>query len=138
MHVIVCLDDRGGMLFHQRRQSRDRAVQSDILQMCRGEVLWMNRYSQALFPDAEGNAIRTAEDFLEQAGAGEYCFVETCASLRPYEKNIEHLILYRWNRHYPSDARLDLDPAAEGWRQIGCTEFPGHSHERITKEVYTR
>ena len=98
----------------------------------------MNRYSQALFSDAEGNAIRTAEDFLEQAGAGEYCFVETCASLRPYEKNIEHLILYRWNRRYPSDARLDLDPAAEGWRQIGCTEFPGHSHERITKEVYTR
>ena len=138
MHLIVCLDDRGGMLFHQRRQSRDRAVQSDILQMCRGEVLWMNGYSQALFSEEERSSIQTAEDFLDRAGPGEFCFVETCTMLRPYERSIEYLILYRWNRRYPSDARLDLDPAAGEWKRIGYAEFPGHSHKLITKEVYTR
>ena len=31
MDVFVCLDDRGGMFFNHRRQSRDRQVIQDML-----------------------------------------------------------------------------------------------------------
>ena len=31
MQIIVCVDDRGGMLFNKRRQSRDRVLIADVL-----------------------------------------------------------------------------------------------------------
>ena len=34
MRLILCVDDQGGLAFHHRRQSQDRAVRADILQMC--------------------------------------------------------------------------------------------------------
>ena len=48
----------------------------------------------------------------------------------------DRLVLYRWGRHYPADRRLDLPP--EGWRLEGQTEFPGRSHDMITKEIYVK
>ena len=48
----------------------------------------------------------------------------------------DRLVLYRWGRHYPADRRLDLPPA--GWRLEGQTEFPGRSHDMITKEIYVK
>ena len=53
----------------------------------------------------------------------------------PAEK-LEGLILYRWNRAYPSDVRWELDLS-----QFALTEraeFSGTSHETITRERYTR
>ena len=87
MDVFVCLDDRGGMFFNHRRQSRDREVIQDMLDSLDGKPLY----------------IRT-------------------------------LTVYRWNRRYPADVFLDVD--LSGWRRVSCWEFPGHSHERISKEVY--
>ena len=51
---------------------------------------------------------------------------------------LEGLVLYRWNRRYPADAWLDVRPGPPGWTLARREEFSGHSHERITKEVYTR
>ena len=42
MHVIVCLDDKEGMLFHGRRQSRDREVVGEILKRTKGRRLWIS------------------------------------------------------------------------------------------------
>ena len=39
MQVILCLDDRNGMMFNHRRQSRDRAVIQDILENLRDKQL---------------------------------------------------------------------------------------------------
>ena len=39
MTVILCLDDRCGMAFNNRRQSRDKAVINDILTHLNGERL---------------------------------------------------------------------------------------------------
>ena len=54
----------------------------------------------------------------------------------PYNKWIESVILYKWNRRYPSDTKFDLD--LNGWTLISTTDFPGSSHEKITEEVYIR
>ena len=95
----------------------------------------MDAYSVGLFEPPAAN-IRVAEDFLDQAGAGEYCLLED-REAAPYLDKIEKIILYRWNRAYPGDFFFDID-LNEGWRKISSTDFPGSSHEKITEEVYVK
>ena len=134
MKIIVCLDDRSGMLFLKRRQSQDSALRQKLLERTSGSVLWMNRYSAGQF--SEGT-FRVDEQFLEKAGAGEYCFVEN-AYILPCLDRIEGVIVYRWNRHYPSDVRWEGIPEDYGFTISETAEFPGKSHEIITKEVYVK
>ena len=135
MKVILCLDDRGGMMFNHRRQSRDREVIGNILDMVGDGVLWMAPYSRMLF--SESAALRVEENFLNLAEASDWCFVEDRALL-PYRDRIEEMILYRWNRTYPFDVKLDLDPIAHGFLLCESVEFAGYSHETITKEIYRK
>ncbi len=132
MQVIVCLDDRNGMLFNHRRQSRDREVLKEILKDAEGKRLWIRPFSQKLFQGAE-HRVQVSDSLLDAAGLGETCFVEDL-SLAGWEDSIESLTVYRWNRHYPGDFFLDLD--LSGWHLVSQREFPGNSHEKITKEVY--
>ena len=46
---IVCLDQKNGMYFNERRQSRDRYVIRDIVEMTKDAVLHINSYSKELF-----------------------------------------------------------------------------------------
>ena len=135
MILIVCLDDKGGMAFNRRRQSKDRVLREQILALTEGRPLWMNSYSSLQFEDAPN--IRVDEDFLEKAGQGEYCFAEF-PPLAPYAGKVERILAARWNRVYPADAKLDI-PLKEGlWNLAEQREFPGSSHETITLEVYKR
>ena len=132
MKVIVCIDDNQGMLFNKRRQSRDRKVIEDIATMT--SAVWMNSFSMKLFEENSNLPdVIVDENFLENAGDGEYCFVENC-QLAPYLNKIEELIIYHWNRKYPADFKLDLP--YKTWKKISKTEFAGFSHEKITKEIY--
>ena len=132
MTLIVCVDDRLGMAFNGRRQSRDKAVCQDMLKLAAESRLWIEEGSRRLFEGLEG-PVCCAEDWTEQAQEGDFCFVEN-RPLAPLANKITTLVLYRWNRTYPADLRFDLP--LENWRQTGVTEFPGTSHERITREVY--
>ena len=85
--------------------------------------------------DGLSSSILTSEDFLAQAAPGEFCFLED-RPIRPFLDRVESMVLYHWNRRYPADLFLDLDPAALGWSLLGREEFPGSSHKKITKEVY--
>lgn len=137
MIVMMCVDDNGGTMFNGRRQSRDRVLQEELLARTQGRRLWMNASSAALFAPEEEERIAVAEDFLDRALPGEFCFAEG-AALAPSEERIEELILFRWNRVYPADRFFDLPLEEHGWRLAGTREFPGSSHERITEEVYRR
>lgn len=137
MRVIVCVDDRLGMTFNGRRQSRDRLLIEDVIgDLAEGQTLYASEYSRKLFDHADSR-LTLCEDFLEKAGSGDVCFVEDRA-LAPYVSKIQTLVIYRWNRHYPSDTVLDIDPAAEGFWLSQTREFVGSSHEKITKEIYVR
>ena len=136
MKVILCLDDRGGMMFNHRRQSRDREVIGDILDMVGDGVLWMAPYSRMLFSES-APALRVEEDFLNLAEASDWCFVEDRALL-PYEDRIEEMVFYRWNRRYPYDMKLDMEPLSHGFSLLDTVEFAGFSHEKITKEIYRK
>ena len=135
MRVIVCLDDRNGMLFNRRRQSRDRRVVEDILRELGEKRLLVNGFSAPLFERA-GERIRVEDDPLAAAGREDVCFVENLP-LAPWAAAIERLTVYRWNRVYPADMRLDL-ALESGWRLVAASDFPGFFHEKITKEIYER
>ena len=135
MHIILCIDDNGGMLFNGRRQSQDRVLREDILRSAAGKRLYMNGYSKKLF--GESGNICVDEQFLEKAGPGDCCFVENLP-VAPHIGRAESITVYKWNRVYPADLYFDVLLAAPQWRQIERTEFAGSSHERITKEVYVR
>ena len=134
MNVIVCVDDGGGMLFHHRRQSRDTLLFEDIATYLTGEIL-IHPFSEKLFSTLS-LPFRAEEDFLLKAKKGEYCFVEH-VPLCPYLDRIETLTVYRWNRKYPSDFKLDIDPSAN-FRWISTVDFPGKAHKKITREIYKK
>lgn len=131
MIIVVCIDDRGGMLFNRRRQSQDRLLREDLLREAAGRSLWMNAYSAKQFAPLPEN-IRVAEDFPDRAGDGDFCFFENVNPV-PWLERAERIVLYRWNRHYPADRWF---PQPLPGRTVQRTEdFPGASHETITKEV---
>ena len=131
--LVICVDDRGGMSFGGRRQSQDRVLRARVAALAKGHRLLMNAYSAKQFSDVEG--ILCEEDFLRRAEAGDVCFQELGeVSL----DGVRRLILYRWNRHYPSDKKFLAEPEQCGFRKVGSAEFAGSSHEKITEDIYER
>ena len=135
MHIIVCLDDRDGMLFNRRRQSSDRAVCDHILTRLQ-QPLWVSPYSAKLFAD-HPDQIFVAEDPLADCPEDGICFLENIP-LEPYTDRITKVTVYRWNRHYPADRKFPLAAVLVNWQLGESGEFAGNSHERITWEVYER
>lgn len=136
MKLIVCLDERKGMMFNHRRQSRDRVLIENLLEMVGEERLWIAPYSATLFEGKE-KMPSISERFLEEADRGDWCFLEdrSCASVI---SRMEEIVIYWWNRHYPADLSFDIDISGEGFRLQKREEFVGSSHERISKEVFVR
>ena len=133
MKVIVCLDDRGGMTFGGRRQSQDRVLRARVMELTCGQRLYMSEYSAKQFADCEG--FIADNDYRSRAGAGDACFLEDGAvSL----SGVTELVIYRWNRHYPSDKKFLAEPEQCGFRKVGSAEFAGSSHEKITEDIYER
>lgn len=132
MHLIVCLDERDGMLFNNRRQSRDRMLRQWLQALVGEGRLWMNGYSARQFEETAG--ITVDEDFLEKADGCAYCFVEN-ADITPFAGRVSDITVYRWNTVYPADTRFPwaLFPTRQ---LVHSTEFAGSSHDVITEEVY--
>jgi len=133
MTIYVCLDDRNGLRFNGRRQSRDGAVLEDIRQSLTG-ALWIATYSEKLIREAQ-IPFRVAASWEEIAGWDFFLEDYPSQELLSLARKI---VIYRWNRHYPGDVRWDVDLAALGFVQTEVSEFPGKSHETITREVYIR
>ena len=135
MILITAIDERGGLTFQHRRQSQDRILRERILALCGEQPLWVNAYTAKQFPPEQASQLRIAEDFFQQAGEGECCFLEDIPAA-PYCDRIEQVILFRWNRRYPADFYFDITLTAPGWTLCQTEDFPGYSHEKITMEVY--
>ena len=131
MNIIICVDDNNGLLFNRRRQSRDKALCERAVALSSQSTLWMNEYSSSLF---SAESVKVDSDFLEKAGEGDYCFIEN-VDFTPYLNKIERIIIYRWNRAYPSDTVFD-DSVLTSRMLIKSADFAGFSHEKITEEIY--
>ena len=132
LRLIVCLDDKNGMAFNHRRQSRDRIVIAKIEELVKGSTLYFSSYSAKLFPSGD---FEPSEDYLSRAGEDDFCFVEM-EDVTPYEQQIKEITVFRWNRVYPADLYFPTDLTQ--WSLERTVEFPGNTHEKITLEVYRR
>lgn len=130
LKIILCIDDNGGMLFNNRRQSKDKALIEKVCGIVGERKLWITDFSKDLFEWE----VQIDPQMLDKASEGEFCFVENL-SLAPYLDKIEELYLFKWNRKYPSDVQLDIMIDKE-LSLISSEDFIGNSHEKITLEVW--
>ncbi len=114
MTVVIALDDKNGFSFNHRRQSRDEALTKRLMEM----KVNIEDYSYEIFPKS-------------YIGNSDSYFIEKDLSkLHTADK----LVVFRWNRIYPSDIKADLSE----WRKISESEFAGKSHDKITEEHYEK
>ena len=133
MILIVAVDDKNGMTFGGRRQSMDSRLRERIIKTVGENKLLMNAYSAKQF--TENKKITVDEDFLAAAGKGEYCFLEN-SDITPFADRVERVILYRWNRVYPSGEKFPIHLFENRWRLTETSDFTGNSHDKITEEIY--
>ncbi len=129
MTLYICLDDKNGLKFNKRRQSRDAAVLEDIRSQLAGK-LCIEPYSEKLIQEAGISYVLMPEitaDFFAEDVPSQEILTQT-----------EKIVIYRWNRHYPADVRWEPDLEKMGFALEETTEFPGRSHEKITREVYEK
>ena len=133
--VAVVLDDDEGMMFFGKRQSRDRVLIEELISSSENTPIYIHPYSKLLFPDL--SRVTVSDDPLHDCPDGGTVFVEHLP-LTPHLGDIGKMIVYRWNRLYPSDKKFDIDLARCGFTRLSLSEFPGSSHDKITKEVYRK
>lgn len=132
MKLIVCVDDKCGVLFNNRRVSADKEVIKHILNITADGTLMCGGYSAGLFPDG---SVCIREDLADTSSDMAYYFLEG-QDPAPIADQVRELIVYRWNRIYPSDYRFPMDLFDSRMRKVSQGQFPGRSHNLITWEVY--
>lgn len=133
MEQILCIDDDFGMMFNHRRQSQDRILRKHI--MNNWSHVYMTEYSKKMFETEEllpgfSVSIWKSGEVLPQDIT---LFVEDPDDLQ----DAELLIIYCWNRRYPSDKKL---PAGflDHYAMISEQDFAGSSHDKITERKYIK
>ena len=135
MILIVCIDEKKGMMFNNRRQSKDRILAEHILKLINNKKIWMNSYSKGVFEGLKNINIIVDDRFIEKIGKEDYCFVENI-DIKTLIDKVDKIILYNWNRHYPADQYFDIN--IDEWLVVSKEEFSGSSHEKITQKIYIR
>lgn len=114
MIAAIALDDNNGLLFNNRRQSRDSVLIDRLV----GMKVNIEKFSSELFPEG-------------YKGDSDIYFIEKNISIL---SEADRLIVFRWNRKYPADVRVDLSD----WKKVSESDFAGSSHDKITEEHYEK
>ena len=133
MKIAVCIEKSGGMLFNNRRVSKDSILQQKLLE-CVGEGnICLKEYSAKQFTSTEH--LQVSDDFLTVASDDDICFIENVEI--PIDK-ASQVYLFQWNRDYPADTYFDYNLKDLGFKKVRSEDFAGSSHKKITLEVYQR
>ena len=134
MKLILCLDERNGLSFNNRRQSRDRAVIDKIVCLAKEEPVWITSYSSELFRETHCN-VRVSADIMHAAKPGEYLFIE---NQDPHEllAQVSSVYIFRWKRAYPYDLSIPQEILDARFVKVHTETFTGNSHPEIELEVY--
>ena len=136
MVLIVCLDDKNGMSFNRRRQSRDLILCERILSIVGDSKVYMMPYSAKIFP-ADNAAICPCENLASIADSSGFYFAEI-DDPEDLLGIADEVIVYRWNRTYPADRYFPMEILQDHWTLVRKNDFPGNSHPQITEEVYRK
>lgn len=131
--VILTVDDKDGVSFDGKRQSRDREIVKDICSSLDCKI-YLTEYSSRLFGDFKDRT-EICDNPILKCPDGAAAFLEG-HPIGPYIESIGKVILYKWNKVYPADDFFDAREVLEAGSLITSLEFNGFSHEKITKEVY--
>lgn len=132
MILAICLDDNNGMMFGNKRQSRDAKVIEDIIENCPDNILYISEYSKTLL-EKEKIQVKIIEE--ESIPVDGVCFIEN-EKIFDYINKADKLVIYKWNRKYPGD--LFFNNWEKDWEKESSLSIVGKSHEEITKETYRR
>lgn len=133
MKLIAIIDDNYGMMFNNRRQSKDSVLIDRIIEISKGHKLWVSMYTKSLFPHNDN--IVLSQNF-GQADKEDYCFIED-DNVSDVQEHIDMIYLYKWNREYPSDTTFP-EKLLNEFTLESSDEFEGSSHDKITEEIYRR
>lgn len=133
MKVMVCLDDNGGMMFNHRRLSRDRYLYEDVIHDFGSENIVIKPQSAGLFAAWDVSCI----DDLPRGDIKPYQWIED-DDLAAFQNDISEVVVYYWHRIYPSDLKIALDFQDGSWKKIAEKEFPGYSHDKISRAIYQK
>jgi hypothetical protein len=131
MTVIFCVDERGGLLFNNRRQSMDSILRERVLKIIGDAKLTCDEYTAKQFEDKSKLNIVTDENYSDF----EFVFAEKQNPILLLEK-ADKIYLYNWNRKYPFDKSLGELP--KEFKLISSEDFVGSSHEKITEKIYSK
>ena len=140
MNLIVCLDDKNGMMFNKRRQSQDRLLRERVLALVPGK-LYMSAYSAKQF--GENEKIIVCEDYASVAGENDFCFAEDKEiSL----ENVNQIIIPRNARKRNRNYYLPLEQALPCRQTIRFRfararfyeSFLGRLHRQFPPQDYRR
>ena len=132
--VVVTVDDEYGMIYNNRRQSKDRVMLAEFLGSFPEKTILISEFSEKLFSNYP-DRVKVIPSPLDTAKDGDVCFIER-PPLAPYKEKISRLIIYHWNRLYPAEEYLDVNPSSLGLNLVSSQDFVGSSHDKITKEIY--
>ena len=128
MHLILCLDERNGMAFNHRRQTRDRIQRDHLLGLVKDSNLFISEYTaKLLLKDRELDNVIVSNDYLDIASDNDYVFCET-DDVTSYMSRVDRVFIYRWKRLYPSDLYFD-ESLLEGYTLTHYESLSGSSHE---------
>lgn len=133
MKLIVCTDLNNGILFNNRRQSRDKLLIEHIYNLVGENKLWITEFSKNLFEEGKYNLFEI--DNIENIKEDDFVFIENY-SPKILEEKLNEIILFNWNRNYPADLYFDI--SLDSWKLESEIEIEGSSHEKITQKIYRR
>lgn len=144
LHVILCVGKRGEVLFNKRRVSQDAVAVEKIKEIAAAEgPIYMTPYSAKLFKSTKNGIIQN-DTPMGAAPDGACCFIEnTLYELFTFRDRIRKITIFRWDKVYPIEETFDIERFLDrsgyaiGEVMQPIEEFPGNSHEIITKETYT-
>lgn len=133
--VVLCLDNKNGMTFFGKRQSRDKNLISELVSSNHRRKIYSENYSSILFDGYEG--VNFSDNPLEICEDGGTCFIEK-SDVTPYLDDIDIFIIYKWNKSYPADKFFTVNLRQQGYTLLGKVDIVGNSHDKITKETYKK
>lgn len=133
MTLIFCVDDNFGLMFNNRRQSRDVAVLEDIKELYNGRPIYVHPYSENLFKE---NDVPYFIGYGDKKDNGIYFMENTCPP--DLFNKAEKIIIYHWGRLYPSDKQLDFSFIGKNFELESTYTFSGNSHKEIRREIFVR
>ena len=133
--IAVTVDDKMGIAFNKRRQSSDKNLIDDLCLMT-DKKIYLSPYSAPLF-EGYTDRIQIVDEPLKECPDGGVCFVEM-ENISEYYESISELIVYCWNKVYPSDKKLSIDLSSNRFVKASAADFSGRSHDVISRYIYKK